>query len=129
MTHHADEVDDSGHRDPLAEVAALLNAALSSQKATVEPLTVSDNPLDQFSGRPDISLLASRKGPTGVWGVRLYLMDHDDRREIHFEALGDGGFSRAFHGIKNTFSLAKSFTRAEAIAAVVTNADSTAVVR
>ena len=114
---------------PLAEVAALLNAALGSQKATVEPLTVSDNPLDQFNDQPDIALLASRKGPTGVWGVRLYVVDHEERREIHLEALGGGGFSRALHGIKNTFSLAKSFAKAEALAAVIARSDETAVVR
>ena len=114
---------------PLAEVAAILNAALAGHKATVEPLTASNNPLDQFDHKPDVALLASRKGPMGAWGVRVYLVDHDQHREIHLEALGDGGFSRAFHGIKNTFSLSKSLAKAEALAASVTNADASAVIR
>jgi hypothetical protein len=114
---------------PLAEVAARINAALNGHRADVEPLTVSNNPLDKFSNQPDVALLASRKGPMGAWGVRVYLMDRDQRREIHLEALGDGGFSRAFHGIKNTFSLSKSVAKAESLAAVVTDADATAVVR
>jgi hypothetical protein len=114
---------------PLTELATILNAALDGHKATVEPLTVSNNPLDQFGPQPEVALLASRKGPMGSWGVRVYLMDDEQRREIHLEALGDGGFSRAFHGIKNTFSLSKSLAKAEALAAVVVGRDSTAVVR
>ncbi|MEV7621505.1 hypothetical protein [Actinoplanes sp. NPDC089786] len=114
---------------PLAEVAAMLNTALNGHKAIVEPLTVSNNPLDQFDTQPAVALLASHKGAMGAWGVRVYLMDHDERREVHLEALGDGGFSRAFHGIKNTFSMSRSFAKAEALAAVIANSDATAVVR
>lgn len=114
---------------PLAEIAAMLNAALSGQKAVIEPLTASDNPLDQFDQQADVALLASRKGLAGLWGVRIYLIDRGQRREVHLEAIGDGGISRAFHGIKNTFSLSKSLTKAEALAAIVAEADATAVVR
>lgn len=114
---------------PLAEVAAMLNAALAGQKAIIEPLTVSNNPLDQFDQQADVALLASRKGPMGAWGVRVYLIDYGQRREMHLEALGDGGLSRAFHGIKNTFSLSKSLAKAEALAAIVADSDATAVVR
>ncbi|KAB1923154.1 hypothetical protein F8280_16755 [Micromonospora noduli] len=114
---------------PLAEAAAILNVALAGHKATIEPLTASNNPLDQLGHQPDVALLASRKGAMGAWGVRVYLTDYGDRREIHLEALGDGGFSRAFHGIKNTFSLSKSLAKAQALAANVVNSDATAVVR
>lgn len=114
---------------PLPEVAAMLNAALDGHRATVEPLTVSNNPLDQFDAQPAVALLASHKGAMGAWGVRVFLMDHDQRRAVRLEALGDSGLSRAFHGIKNTFSMSRSVAKAEALAAVITNSDATAVVR
>lgn len=82
------------------------------EKAKIAPVTSSliDEPAA-------LSFLAERLGMVTQWAVQFYVFDRGDHREICIVALGDGGFSRAFNGIKNTVSLSKSTQVAEQLAA------------
>lgn len=94
-----------------------LNRAYARLGATVEPVIASSNPLDTMDGTPDIAVVGTATGIlTGTWGVHAYVSDTGPYRHVELVAMGDSGFTRAFHGIRNTMSLGKSSERMAQIA-------------
>jgi hypothetical protein len=66
-----------------------------------------------------VELLAEKKGIGGLWAVQVYVFDNGDQRQVKLVALGDRGLSRAWGGMRNTASLAKSLKIAERAAAAI----------
>lgn len=82
------------------------------EKAKIAPVTsgILDEPAH-------LSFLAERLGMLSQWALQFYVFDRGSHREVIIVALGDGGFSRAFNGVKNTVSLSKSTEVAEQLRA------------
>lgn len=83
-------------------------------KAEIGP--ISSTVLDE---RADLDFLAQRKGLTGHSAVQFFVFDRGETREVHIVALGDGGMSRAWGGLKNTLSLTKSTQWADQLVEVL----------
>jgi hypothetical protein len=103
----------------LRDAANIVNAAFAKMKANVESVGVSPNPLDQFDGAADIAAVGQRATLTDSWTVRVYLYDVGDKRGVELVALGEGGFTRARRGVRNTASFTRSVQRMDALVAVL----------
>ncbi|GAB2568560.1 hypothetical protein [Kribbella endophytica] len=87
--------------------------------ANLGPIESSTNGLLDTEAPADVELVADKRTITGAWAVQVFVFDREQHREVTLIALGDGGASRAFHGIKNTLSLSKSVRVAEEAAAAI----------
>lgn len=79
-------------------------------KADIGP--INSSVLDEGA---DLEFLAQKKGLTGHSAIQFFVFDRGGTREVQVVALGDGGMSRAWGGIKNTLSLSKSTQWAEQV--------------
>lgn len=101
------------------EAANIVNAVFAKMKANVEGIETSSNPLDQFDGVADIAVVGQRATLTSIWAVHVYLYDMGENCGVELVALGEGGFTRAFHGVRNTASLTKSVQKMDALVAAL----------
>lgn len=105
----------------VGELGRLLQQAMQETKAhSVEPVQSSSGALSAFDDRADIEIVAQGNSMlSGDWCVQVYVVDKGDERRVAVVALGDGGFTRAFHGARNTVSLSKSIRKRDIIAAAI----------
>lgn len=109
----------------MATAASIVNNVFRQHKAMVEPIEMSSNPLDQLEGQPDLAVVGSRAGKMNQWVVQVYFEDLGaDGTLLTFVAIGDGGFTRAFGGIRHTASLTKSTEQMNHIIRALHQADS-----
>jgi len=101
----------------LREAANIVNAGFAKMKAQVEAIEASSNPLDQLDGEADIAVVGRRATMMNLWAVQVYLFDMGEKCGIEMVALGEGGFTRAMHGPRNTVSLTKSVQKMESLVA------------
>lgn len=89
--------------------------------AEFSPLRSTTGGLLDVGSPADIELLAQREGVGGAWAVQVYAWDRGADRTVSLVALGDGGFSRSMHGMRNTVSLSKSVKKAREAAELLRN--------
>jgi hypothetical protein len=99
----------------LREVASLVNTAFASMKARVEAIEPSSNPLDNLDGVADVAVVGQRAAFMNVWAVQVYVYDLGGRTGVELVALGEGAFSRAWHGLRNSTSLSASVKRMDVL--------------
>lgn len=103
------------------EIGRSLQDAFARAKAqSVEQIESSSGALASFDDRADIEVVAS--GSTllgGLWSVQAYVVDKHLHREVLLVALGDGGFTRAWSGARNTTSLSASVKKRDEIGSLL----------
>ncbi|MEN2738921.1 hypothetical protein ABCS02_14115 [Microbacterium sp. X-17] len=98
-----------------------LQQAMQQVKAhSVEPVDSGSGALAVFDDHAEIEVVAQGKSLIGgYWVVQVYVIDHGHQRQVCLVALGDGGFSRAWNGARNTVSLSASIGRRDTIATAI----------
>ena len=98
------------------QIKQVLQAALKG--ADLSPIQSSTGGLLDAGPQAAVELLAEKKGLGGVGSIQVYVFE-SAQRQVKIVALGDGGMSRAFGGVKNTASLGKSVKMAEQVLAAI----------
>lgn len=108
-----------------AQVGGLINEVLVKAKAhNVAALDRGSNPLDRLGqADPVIAVYGERAGMGSMWRVEVEAYEAGNNVEVTVAACGDGGFSRAFSGLRNTYSLAKSDQVAQQIVTALRGSD------
>ncbi|WP_409046923.1 hypothetical protein AB2L57_09395 [Microbacterium sp. HA-8] len=103
------------------DLGRALQEILSKVKATsIEQIQSSSGALSAFDDRADIEIIAQGQSLLGPqWAVQVYVVDEEDKRAILLVALGEGGFTRAMSGARNSLSLSASIKRRDEIAAAL----------
>lgn len=109
----------------LSGAARSINASFARMKAhSVEPVEQSNNPLDNIGQvQPDVAVVGMRAGKLNMWAIHVYIYAVDDGCLIELVAIGDGGFTRAMAGTRNSFSLSKSRAQVQTMLADLQAAD------
>ena len=92
------------------EIGRALQTAFAAAKAeSIDAIDSGSGALSGFDDRASIEVVGHGGSLLGgQWAVQVYVYDHGDARKVLLVALGDGGFTRAWHGARNTASLALS---------------------
>ncbi|REF29297.1 TerD family protein [Calidifontibacter indicus] len=109
----------------LTRCAQLINDSFRRMKAdSVAPVQASGNPLDSIGMvQPDVAVVGSRAGKLNLWAIQVYIYALTDGCLIDLVAVGDGGFTRAMGGARNTFSLSKGRQQVQAMVSELRAAD------
>jgi len=106
---------------PVAQLGRALQEVLRSVKAkSIEPIESSSGALSSFDDKAEIEIIAQGQSLLGgQWAVQAYVFDRGHDRLVTLVALGDGGFTRAMNGARNTASLGGSIKKRDEIAAAL----------
>ncbi len=101
----------------VAEIGRALQAGFAAAKAaSIDDIVSGSGALSGFDDRASIEVVGSGGSLLGgQWAVQVYVHDHGDAREVTLVALGDGGFTRAWNGTRNTASLPLSTKKREIV--------------
>lgn len=108
----------------IREAARVVNDFFAREKAQVEGLEPSSNPLDALEGGPTLAVVGSRQGMMNQWAVQVYFEPLGNGTEITLIAIGDSGMSRAMVGTRYTASLSKSTAQAQKLIGILRSVDS-----
>jgi hypothetical protein len=99
------------------EIGKILQGTLARLKASsIEQVSSGTGALEVFDDHADIEIVARGVDFTAMWAVQIYVVDEGETREVTLVALGDGTFSRAMAGARNSTSLSKGIRKRDAIA-------------
>lgn len=107
----------------IKSAARVVNQFFAQEKADVEPIIESNNPLDALEGQSVLSVVGSRQGRMNQWAVQVYFDHHEKGTQITLVAIGHSGMSRAFTGTRYTASLSKSVGQMEKLFMALNSAD------
>ena len=107
----------------LREAARIVNEFFSREKAQVDGLEPSSNPLDAQEGEPTLAVVGSTPGIINQMAVQVYFEPVGSGTEITLIALGDSGMSRAVGGTRYTASLSKSTAQAQKLIGILRSLD------
>lgn len=99
------------------EIGRALQAAFAAAKVdSIDDIVSGSGALSGFDDRASIEVVGSGGSLLGgQWAVQVYVHDRGDAREVVLVALGDGGFTRAWNGARNTASLSLSTKKRDVI--------------
>lgn len=104
----------------VSDIGRTLQRVAADIKAEVDSIQSSSGALASFDDRVDIEVAMSGQSLIGPpWAVQVYVADEGESRAVLLVAVGDGGFTRAMGGARNTLSLSGSIKRRDTIAAAL----------
>jgi hypothetical protein len=111
----SDEVTFSSGRSVQDLGRALQGVLARCKAASIEQIESGSAALSAFDDRADIQVIAEGASMAGLWAVQIYVLDAGTAREVSAVALGQGGFARAWGGVRNTASLGISIKKRDQI--------------
>ena len=117
MGFKTDEVEFATAKS-VPEIGRALQDVLRAANAqSIDPVQSGSGALSEFDDRADIEIVAEGQSLLGGrWVVQAYVFDQGHQRVVKLIALGDGGFSRAMNGARNTVALGGSIKKRNDVA-------------